>query len=157
MTALASWFRGRSLREQRMLLAMLGVAVPVLLWLLVWRPVTGALDAARERHAEAVERHGRVLTAAAALKGAGRPVAAPPGDLASYVGQAASNSGLSLTAAAAQGPNRAAVAIASGDPRAMTGWLRGFEQQGLVVQEVRMTPTADGSASLTAVVARPGR
>ena len=157
MTALTSWFRGRSAREQRMLLVMLTVAAPVLLWLLVWRPLTGALDAARERHAEAVERHGRVQAAAAALKGAGRPVAAPPGDLASYVGQAASNSGLSLTAADAQGPNRTAVTIASGDPRAMIGWLRGFEQQGLVVRELRMAPATGGSASLTAVVARPGR
>ena len=157
MTALASWFRGRSLREQRMLLAMLAVAVPVLLWLLVWRPVNNALEEARERHAEAIERHGRVLATARALKQERRPVAAPAGDLAGYVGQAAANAGLSLTGASAQGPDRAAVTIASGDPRAMTGWLRGFEQQGLVVQELRITPAADGSASLTAVVARPGR
>lgn len=157
MTALRTWFAARSVREQRLLLLMLAVALPVLLWLAVWRPVAEALDTAKTRHAEAVERHGRVLAAAAALKRARRPTDTPAGDLAAYVGQAAARSGLTLASADAQGPDRVAIQAPAGDPRAMAGWLRGFEQQGLVVQELRMSPAAPGSAAMTAVLSRPGR
>lgn len=157
MTSISGWFQARSEREQRLILVMLAVALPVLLWLLVWRPVELALDGAQERHAEAVQRNGRVKAAAAALKQARQPRETPAGDLAAYVGEAAGRAGLSLSSAEAQGPERAAVTIASGDTRAMIGWLRTLEQQGLVVRDLRLTPAGDGSAALTAVLSRPGR
>lgn len=157
MTALANWFRARSLREQRLLLVMLAIALPLLLWLLVWQPVKQGLSAAKERHAEAVERHSRVLAAAESLQQARRTDGTPGGELAAYVGGAAGRSGLTLASADAQGPDRLAVAIAAGDPRAVVGWLRGFEQQGLAVADLRMTPAPDGTVALTATLARPGR
>ena len=157
MNGALRWFRARSVREQRLLLLMMAVAVPVLVWLGVWRPLAGALDTARERHAAAVERHGRLLAAAEGLKHARRPAETPGGDLSAYVGEAAANAGLTLASATAQGRDRVAVSITSGDPRAIIGWLRGFEQQGIVVQEARMTPGQSGSAALTAVLSRPGR
>lgn len=157
MRGLLSWYRARARREQWLLLAMLALALPVLLWLAVWRPLDQALDAAILRHAEAVQRQGRVAAAAEALKSVRRPAETPVGDLAAYVGQSAGRSGLSLASAAAQGPDRATVAIAAGDPRAMAGWLRGLEQQGIVVQQLRMTSTNQGTVALSATLSRPGR
>lgn len=158
MSSLVLWYRGRSEREQRLLLLMLAVAIPLLLWLLVWRPVTGALDTAWDRHRDAVERHGRVLAAVEAMKGARQPVAAPiAGEIAALAGESAGRSGLTLSSAAAQGPDRASVSIAAGEPRAMLAWLRGLEAQGIAVEDLRMTPAPDGSVALTAVLARRGR
>ena len=157
MSALTAWYRGRSPREQRLLLGMLAVAVPVLLWLAVWRPAERALQVATARHAEAIERQGRVLAAARALKTARAPAETPAGDLAAYLGQAAGRSGIALASATAQGPDRASVAIAGGDPRAMAGWLRGLEQQGIVVQQLRMTSTPEGAVAMSATLSRPGR
>lgn len=158
MSSLLVWYRGRSEREQRLLLLMLAIALPLLLWLLVYRPVTGALESAWDRHREAVERHGRVLAAVDAMKAARQAVAAPVvGEMAALAGESAGRSGLTLSSAAAQGPDRASVSIAGGEPRLMLAWLRGLEQQGVVVEDLRMTPAPDGSVSLTAVLARRGR
>ena len=48
------WWRTRTLREQRLLLAMTGLALIVFAWLLVIRPLGDALSDARERHGNAV-------------------------------------------------------------------------------------------------------
>jgi general secretion pathway protein M len=158
MTAMIDWFRGRSVREQRLLLAMLAIALPLLLWLLVWRPVDAALTGAWDRHAEAVDRHGRVLAAAEALEAGARPgPTLATGEIAALAGEAAGRSGLTLASAAPQGPDRAAVSIAAGEPRAMLAWLRGLEEQGVVIDDLRMTPAPDGTVALTAVLARRSR
>lgn len=158
MSGLLFWYRGRSEREQRLLLLMLVIAVPLLLWLLVYRPVTGALDAAWDRHRDAVERHGQVLAAVDAAKAARQPIAAPvAGEIAALAGESAGRAGLTLSSAAAQGSDRASVSIAGGEPRAMLAWLGQLEAQGVAVEDLRMTPAPDGSVSLTAVLARRGR
>lgn len=158
MTALLAWYRGRTARERRLLLLMLCIALPLLGWLLVWRPVDGALTAAWDRHAEAVERHGQVMAAVTALEGTTRPAAAVTGGpLNAVAGEAAARAGLTLASAAPQGPDRASVSVAAGDPRTMLTWLRGLEEQGVVVSDLRMAPAADGSVTLTAVLARAGR
>ena len=158
MSAILAWYGSRSSREQRLLLAMLAIAVPVLLWLLVYQPVTRALEGAWDRHAEAVDRHGRVLASVEALKGAARPVAAAPaGEMAALASESAGRSGLTLASAAAQGSDRAAVSIAAGAPQAMLTWLRGLEAQGVLVEDLRMTPAPDGTVALTAVLTRGRR
>ncbi|WP_205479445.1 type II secretion system protein GspM [Sphingomonas arenae] len=157
MSQILSWYQGRSSREQRLILAMLAIALSIFLWLAIWRPVSSALDDARERHEAAVERHARALAAVEGLKGAARPVATPAGDMSAYVGEAAANAGLTLGSATPQGRDRVAVTIPNGDPRVIIGWLRVLEQQGFVVQDLRMTPVAQGTASLSAVLARPRR
>jgi len=157
MNAVLLWYRARSIREQRMLLVMATLALAILLWLAVWLPLGSKLDQARERHEAAIERHARTLVAAEALKGA-KPISATPGgDLSAYVGEAAANAGLTLGSATAQGRDRVAVTVATGDPRVIIGWLRGLEQQGIVVQDFRMTPVTESSASLSAVLTRPSR
>ena len=158
MTALLTWYRARSARERRLLLLMLCIALPVLAWLLVWRPVDSALTAAWDRHAEAVERHGQVMAVVEALEGTTRPAASTTGGpLNAVAGEAAARVGLTLASAAPHGPDRASVSVAAGDPRTMLTWLRGLEEQGVVVSDLRMTPSADGSVTLTAVLARGSR
>src|SRR3546814_13273187 len=48
------WWRTRTLREQRLLLAMAGMTLVVFAWLLIIRPLDDALSNARERHGDAV-------------------------------------------------------------------------------------------------------
>ena len=64
------WYRGRSLREQRLILIMGTLFALVFLWLLVIRPLGDALAGAKARHAEAVIE--RAEARAAACRSASR-------------------------------------------------------------------------------------
>ena len=59
-----AWWRLRTPREQRMLLAMGALLAVTLAWLLVVRPIDDALADARARHARAVITHAEALTRA---------------------------------------------------------------------------------------------
>ena len=74
-SSLRTWFEGRSLRERRLILAMLALAALTLVWAAVVRPVRDGLASARERHADAVIRLAETETAVDAIRAAGRRVA----------------------------------------------------------------------------------
>ncbi len=151
------WWRERSVREQRLLGAMLIVALPVLAWLLVVRPLTSAYAAADLRYAEAVARYGRIAARIGAIEAGGSAAAAlAPGGAALdlVVAEAASQSGLTLDRNDAAGPDAVDVAIARATPAAAIAWLAGFEGRGIVVADMRMANSADGTVSLTAKLTR---
>lgn len=74
MSGIRPWFEGRSLRERRMILVMLGLLALTILWGGIIRPVRDGLSSARERHADAVVRLAATQSELAAIKGAGRLV-----------------------------------------------------------------------------------
>ncbi len=150
------WVGTRSLREQRLLLLMAAIALPLLLWLLVVRPVAAAYDAALERHLEAVDRNGRVRALAAAE---GRTVsgASSTADLALVIAERAAQSGLTLDSNSASGPNDVSIVISEGQTIATTQWLAQLEREGFQVADLRMTPTAGGNVAVTARLVRTVR
>lgn len=158
MTAsVRDWFFARSLREQRLILLMLAVAVPVLAWLLIARPLSAAYEEARTDHREAVERHGRVLALAEAAKSEpARRVRSGNADLRLLVRQAAIQAGIPLQAANANGPNAIDINVAGGRASALVQWLAQLEAQGLTVEQMTMIPQPDGTANLSARLARSG-
>lgn len=147
-----SWYGQRSAREQRLLLLMLAVALPVLVWLLVIQPVGRAYDAALDRHLAAVDRNGRVRALAAAPRTAAAPGAGQ--DLGALVTESAARSGLTLGANTSAGSGAVAVAIPTAPSVAAINWLRELELAGVRVEELRLVPAADGQVSLTARLAR---
>jgi general secretion pathway protein M len=153
---LRDWYLARTQREQYLLLAMTAIAVPLLVWLLLVRPLSAAYEDALKEHLAAVDRHGRVLALADAIKTApARPRTQASGaDLALVVTEAATQSGISLQGAAPSGPNAVQVTVGGGQATAITQWLRGVEERGLVVEELRLTPLPDGSVNMSARVAR---
>jgi len=157
MTAVRDWFMSRTKREQSLLLLMLALALPVLAWLLVVRPLNAAYDDALDDHLAAVDRHASVLALAEAAKAEpSRRVEANKADLQLVVTQAARQAGITLQGADPSGSNAVDVAVAGGRATALGQWLAQFEAQGIAVQQMSMTPQPDGTVNMSARLARQG-
>lgn len=159
IVTIRSWFEARSARERRLILLMLAIAVPLLAWLLVVVPLNSAYDSALERHLEAVDRNGRVRALADPVRTARPAVVAPAGsaDLALVVAEAATQAGLTVDSTSPTGPDSVTIAIAQARPTAAVEWLRNFELRGIRVEELRMTPAADGTVAVHARLVRVRR
>lgn len=156
IVAVREWYGGRTRREQLLLLAMVAVAIPVLLWLLVVGPVTAAYRDSLNEQLEAVDRHGRVLALAEAAKARPARARGPAdgADLQLLVTEAAGQAGIALTQATLDGPDAAAVAAAGVRAPAVAQWLRELDARGITVSELRMTPQGDGTVSISARLGR---
>lgn len=154
--AVREWYGGRTRREQLLLLAMVAIAVPVLVWLLIVMPVTSAYREALQDQLEAVDRHGRVLALADAAKA--KPAKGPSPDAGTdmqlLLTEAAGQAGIALQQATPDGPDAASVAAAGVRAPAVAQWLRELDARGITVSELRMTPQGDGSVSLSARLVR---
>jgi general secretion pathway protein M len=158
MTAtVRNWFLGRTKREQRLILLMLALALPLLAWLFVVRPLSAAYYDALQDHLAAIDRHGRVLVLAEAAKSTpARRVEASRADLQLVITEAASQAGITLQGATANGRNAVDVTVAGGRATALGQWLAQFEAQGIAVQQMTMTPLPDGSVNMSARLTRRG-
>jgi general secretion pathway protein M len=150
------WFGGRTPREQRLILLMLAIAIPVLGWLLIVRPMTQAYDEALEQQLEAVDRNGRVrmLADAAKRQPSAARVAPPAADLGLVVAEAASQAGLALEGNNPAGPNAVAITIGQAPARGAVQWLGDLETRGLTVAEWKLTPSGAGTVSVSARVTK---
>jgi len=156
IVAVREWYGGRTRREQLLLLAMVAVAVPVLLWLLVVGPVTSAYRDSLNEQLEAVDRHGRVLALAEAAKARPARGRAPDAgaDIQLLLTEAAAQAGIALQQATPDGQDSANVAASGVRAPAVAQWLRELDARGIAVGELRMTPQADGTVSISARLVR---
>lgn len=149
------WYSDRTIREKRMLIAMIAVAAPLLAWLVVIRPLNLAYERALERHLEAVDRHGRVAALADRITAQpARPTAPQDVELHFVVSEAAGLAGVALADVTPSGADAVAVTATNARAPAASEWLRGLEARGLVVEELRMVPTAEGGVDVSARLAR---
>lgn len=146
-----SWWRTRTLREQRLLLAMFGLAALVLAWLAVIRPLSDALSDAKARHNEAVLALADVRAAAEQIRGAQR---APPSGFSAPVdtilSQSANEAGFTVTRVDREGPSQATVIIGAVRAQAFFGWVAQMENRGLIVDRLAATTNADQTLSVQA-------
>ena len=160
MTALRDWYLGRTSRERWLIALMLAIAVPLLLWAAIYRPLALSLEAARERHEQAVRNHGLVLARIAQLESARRPAlggaAASSSPLALRVTEAAAQAGVSLAANEPRGPSSAVITLAPAAPTAALRWLSQLERGGILVREFSITPQGNGTVAVAATVAQGG-
>jgi general secretion pathway protein M len=148
VSALKQWWRGRTLREQRLLLAMSVLFAIVLLWLLIVRPVGDALSRARERHADAAQALAEARAQAALIRQLERsaPAAlAEPVD--ALISRSATEAGFPIGRLERQG-NRAAMVLPSVRPQAFFGWLGQMEARGLIVERLSATPNTDQTVTV---------
>jgi general secretion pathway protein M len=143
-----SWWSERSRREQRLIQVMIGLALIVLGWLLVVRPLTDALDAAKTRHAAAVVALGE---ARARTTPGGAPGAPAAGPVDALVARTANEAGFTNARITSQGSERAGVAVDSARPQALFGWVARLEQSGLVVD--RLTTRINSDRTVAAEIA----
>jgi general secretion pathway protein M len=147
------WWAERSRRERRLILVMLALAVTVLGWLMVVRPLSDRLDAAKTRHAVATVALGEARARLRQGAGPAAAAAALPAD--SLIGRTASEAGFTNARIASQGPMRASVAIDAARPQALFAWVLRLEQSGLVVERLRARANSD--RTITAEIALRAR
>jgi general secretion pathway protein M len=159
MDAVKNWWNGLSMRE-RWLVGVAGVlAVGVLGWAL-GRPAVAAFADLENRHAAAIERAGRVAAKVQLL--AQRPaksVAAAVDAMAvdQYLAQSAGEIGLTLDRNEARGQRQVTIAIGAAKAPVLTGWLASLEGQGFIVDQLTITPAADGTVGMTAELRKAGQ
>lgn len=142
-----SWWSERSARERRLIQAMLGLAVIVLGWVLVVRPLSDALDAAKTRHAAAVVALGEARARTMPGAAPGAPAAGPVDALAA---RTANEAGFTNARITSQGADRASVAVDSARPQALFGWVARLEQSGLIVE--RLTTRINGDRTVASEI-----
>lgn len=144
MTGLRAWFDGRSLRERRLILVMLGLAALTLLWAGIVLPVTDGLSSSRQRQQDAVIRLGDTEARVAALEALAkaRP-AALSGGLDAELRRRAEAAGFTLQTLNQLGPGRVQLGIASARGGALMTWVAGLEQGGILVEAMRLTDNGD--------------
>ena len=74
-----------------------------------------------------------------------------------YLSQSAGEIGLTLDRNEARGQNVAAIAIATAKAPVLTDWLAVLEGQGFVVDQLTITPAADGTVGMTAELRKSGQ
>jgi general secretion pathway protein M len=154
MSALTSYWGERSTRERVMLMVMAVLLAATLLWLGIWRPGVAAREAAQMRLIAAVQAREDVARQLAVLKSAPPPTAGSSIAPVELVAAAAQATGFELSRNAAEGADRVAVEIASARTPALVAWLGALGKQGLVADQVQMTPKSDGTLSVSLVLKR---
>lgn len=156
---LQNWWAGLSQRE-RWLVGVAGLlALGVILWGL-GRPAFAAFTDLEAQHSAAIEREGRVAAKVQLL--AQRPaksVAAAVDAVAidQYLAQSAREIGLTLDRNEARGQRQATIAIATAKAPVLTDWLAALEGQGFVIDQLTITPAADGTVGMTAELRKGGQ
>jgi general secretion pathway protein M len=146
---LMTWWRERSVREQRLLLVMAALAMVTFLWLGLYRPVQNALSASHERHQQAVIRLGEVRAQADALRALQHGgVVAPTGPLLAVVTRSAGEAGFGNATVAPQGERRVTVSISSARPAAVFGWIALLEARGIVVEQFSARANSDPTLAI---------
>lgn len=149
---LKTWWKGRAPREQKLLLAAGLLALAVLVWLLVVRPLGDALVAARERHDDAVVTLAEVRADVDALKLAGRQGGtAAAGPVDALVSAAATEAGFTVTRIDRPGPGEVTLVMDAVSAPAFFGWV-GQMESGRGVGVSRLSVSANADRTLAAQV-----
>lgn len=145
-----SWWRTRTLREQRLLLAMFGLLAVVLAWLLIIRPLNDALSEARERHGRAAQAVAEARAQVELIQNLQRAPATPlAGPLDSVISQSATEAGFTVSRVEREGANSATMVVDAVRPQAFFGWVDQMESsRGLIVERLRATANSDQTLSV---------
>lgn len=144
-----SWWRLRTTREQRMLLALAAVLGATLIWYGIIRPLDDALADARARHS-------RAITAEAEARGTADAIAdfrrTRPARLdlpvRVFVPQSASAAGFTVARSDPFEPDGVSIVIASVRPAAFFTWLSSLQARGLIVEALSASPNPDRTLSV---------
>jgi general secretion pathway protein M len=144
IAALKAWFDGRTLRERRMLLAMLAMIALTVIWFGVFLPISDGLSSSRTRLNDAVIRLGQAQAERDAIADLAKNRPQPiPGALADYLRQSAGDAGFALSDVEPQTDDRVKIAIPTARPGALFAWLADLEAAGVVVATIDVSNNGD--------------
>jgi general secretion pathway protein M len=155
---IANWWQGMSRRERWLVGAAGVLAFGVLIWLL-GRPAYAGFVHLEADHRAAIERQGRVAAKVQLLAQRPATSAAAANDTVAidqFLTQSAGEIGLTLDRNEARGQGQATIAIATAKAPVLADWLASLEAQGFVVDQLTITPAADGTVGMTAELRRAG-
>lgn len=157
--AAKTWWSGLSTRERWLVGVAGALALAVLGWA-IGRPAVAAFADLETQHQAAIEREGRVAAKVQLLaQRPARSVAAAVDavQIDQYLAQSAGEIGLTLDRNEARGQGQATIAIATAKAPVLTDWLASLEGQGFVVDQLTITPAADGTVGMTAELRKGGQ
>ncbi|WP_439532479.1 type II secretion system protein GspM [Polymorphobacter sp.] len=160
MTAgLTIWWQRLSRRERRLVLAMLAVALPVLLWLAVLRPLGAAREAALLRLETASRAQADVTAAGAAIRAAEARAGQGGGEaaLTERVRQAVAAAGLASESLEQDGNGQVTLRIAAARAPVLLGLAATLEAGGMIVQTLSISRNDDTTVSARLTVSEGGR
>lgn len=149
-----SWYGGLTGRERGLVSVATGLALIVILVFGIVVPLGRAHDAAHVRHRQAVETSSRLLAQLAALEAPVLRRATVAGPVAQLVAASADSAGFVLQSNQARGAEAALIVVPTARPSAALAWLDTLVGQGIVLENLTMTPAADGSVSVSASLRR---
>lgn len=145
---LIAWWRAKTLREQRLMLAAGALAAVVLAWLVLVRPMGDALADAKERHSAAVVRLAETRAAVERHRKAASGVPVPlAGSLDAILAASATEAGFPVARVDRASASQATIVIEAVRPPAFFAWVARMEaERGLAVE--RLTATANSDQTL---------
>lgn len=159
MARLKSWWRLRSLREQRLLLVGGALLAGTILWFGILRPIDRGLADARARHARAVLALADARSQAVAIRRL-QAVTPPilPGPLPLAVGRLAEEAGFAVARMEPQSDRQVNVVMNAARAQALFSWIDQLERRhGLVVDRLRATANSDATLAVELSVRARGR
>jgi general secretion pathway protein M len=154
---LKTLWMARTVRERWLLAVMLALVALVLVWLLILRPLSDMLSAARQSHGEAVAALAEARSQAAAIAALERNRPAPfAGPIDTAIAAAASDAGFQLSGLQPVGQGRVSLAIGAAKPQALFGWVAALEAQGYIVQSLTASSNPDRTLSAQIVLRARG-
>lgn len=127
MDSLQRAFAERSPRERVLLLVMGGLALVVVYWLGLWRPLNGAASAAQDRYVRAAADHAEARRLSASLAGAG-PVG-PTEPARNAVSASAAARGLTVASLEPEADGGVVVSLEQVRPPVLFGWIAELERE----------------------------
>lgn len=157
MRPVTDWFQARSLRERRLILAMLALAAVTIVWAGIILPVRNGLSSSRVRYTDAVVRLGEAQAGLRQVKAVQRRVGPPvAGVLVDAIRASAEGAGLTLSTLEPDGADRVRAGVASARAGALTAWIAGLEGSGVLVDSVTVAANGDGTVNAQMVLVRRG-
>lgn len=157
MKPVTDWFQARSLRERRLILAMLALAAVTIVWAGIILPVRSGLSSSRARYTDAVVRLGEAQAGLRQVKAVQRRVGPPlAGVLVDAIRASAEGAGLTLSTLEPDGADRVRAGVASARAGALTAWIAGLEGSGVLVDSVTVAANGDGTVNAQMVLVRRG-
>jgi len=155
--AIQRWFSALSLREKRLVLVAVALAIVTLFWFGLVRPVGDGLSDAKARYSSAVRRladtEAQLRDVRALQRQRPEPIAAP---LESVVRERAANAGFALSSVTPASDNGIQIAIPTARPAAFFAWVADLESNGILVDSMTTTDNADQTISATLVLKLQG-
>lgn len=153
-TTVLNWWAGRSARERILIGIMIALLLPVLLWLMLIRPLDAALEGARVDNWAASERLLQVRADAEALAVSAR---APSEPAQAIVNRLAGAAGFVPTRMDQAAEGRVMLGLSSAKPVALRAFIRALDREGVFVETMTIRANSDATVSVDAVLrARKG-